>query len=107
MLESIKSDVEKQRVTIFVGNLDKNCLSTFKSRASLFCNYINQMDKVTSNANGLNVIDEEAQDVADAQFDSPIRVEEEEDYVVEDQFWDIEVIDNWEERIKRLQTPEQ
>ena len=62
------------------------------------------MDKVSENGE-IGENNEESVLVPDAQFDSPIRVEEE-SYVVEDQFWDIVVIDNWEEKMKQLQTPE-
>lgn len=38
------------------------------------------------------------------QFDSPKRGEN--DYVMDDLFWDVEVIDDWEEKMKELTTPE-
>lgn len=60
------------------------------------------MDKVV--IDDANTMEDESQEVPDAQFESPFR--EEEDYVVEDQFWEVEVIDDWQERMKQLKTPE-
>ena len=58
----------------------------------------------------LDETEEVPSSVIDAQFDSPKsnnkakRVQE--NYKMEDLFWQIEVIDNWEEKIKELKTPE-
>ena len=57
----------------------------------MFFNHINQMDQIA--IDDANTMEDESLGVRDAQFESPIR--EEEDFEVEDQFWEIEVIENW------------